>query len=36
LNGLIVRRGARMGVPTPVNQALVALVKLREAEFDRG
>lgn len=28
LNGFIVRRGAELGVPTPVNQALHALVKL--------
>ncbi len=31
LNGTVVRRGAELGVPTPVNQALVALVKLVEA-----
>ncbi|MGH9774832.1 MAG: ketopantoate reductase family protein [Candidatus Acidiferrales bacterium] len=30
LNGYIVRRGREMGVPTPVNQALWALVKLLE------
>jgi 2-dehydropantoate 2-reductase len=36
LNGYIVRRGAELGVPTPVNQALVALVKLREAQFARA
>jgi 2-dehydropantoate 2-reductase len=30
LNGFVVRRGAELGVPTPVNQALVALIKLRE------
>lgn len=28
LNGFVVRRGAELGVPTPVNQALYALVKL--------
>lgn len=28
LNGFVVRRGAELGVPTPVNQALHALVKL--------
>jgi 2-dehydropantoate 2-reductase len=33
LNGFVVRRGDELGVPTPVNQALVALVKLREAQF---
>jgi 2-dehydropantoate 2-reductase len=33
LNGFVVRRGASLGVPTPVNQSLVALVKLREAQF---
>ena len=33
LNGFVVRRGAELGVPTPVNQALVALVKLREAQL---
>lgn len=31
LNGFVVGRGASLGVPTPVNQSLVALVKLREA-----
>ena len=30
-NGFIVRRGAELGVATPVNQALYALVKLAEA-----
>jgi 2-dehydropantoate 2-reductase len=30
LNGYIARRGAQLGVPTPVNQALFALVKLFE------
>jgi 2-dehydropantoate 2-reductase len=30
LNGYIARRGAELGVPTPVNQALFALVKLVE------
>jgi len=30
LNGFVVHRGAELGVPTPANQALVALVKLRE------
>jgi 2-dehydropantoate 2-reductase len=32
LNGLIVRRGEALGVPTPVNNALWALVKLLEAK----
>ncbi|WP_259374360.1 ketopantoate reductase family protein [Calidifontimicrobium sp. SYSU G02091] len=31
LNGFVVRRGAALGVATPVNQALHALVKLVEA-----
>lgn len=31
LNGYIARRGAELGVATPVNQALYALVKLGEA-----
>ena len=31
LNGTVARRGAALGVPTPVNQALLALVKLVEA-----
>ena len=35
LNGFVVRRGASRGVPAPVNQSLVALVKLREARFER-
>jgi len=32
LNGFVVRRGAELGVSTPVNQSLLALVKLREAQ----
>jgi 2-dehydropantoate 2-reductase len=35
LNGFVVRRGAELGVPTPANQALVALIKLRESQFER-
>jgi 2-dehydropantoate 2-reductase len=34
LNGFVVRRGADLRVPTPVNQSLLALVKLREAALD--
>ena len=30
LNGYITRRGAALGVPTPVNHTLYALVKLLE------
>ena len=30
LNGLVVRRGAALGIPTPVNRTLWALVKLME------
>jgi 2-dehydropantoate 2-reductase len=30
LNGYVARRGAELGVPTPVNQTLYALVKLSE------
>src|SRR5262249_19970313 len=30
LNGYVARRGAELGVPTPVNQTLHALVKLLE------
>jgi 2-dehydropantoate 2-reductase len=36
LNGFIVRRGLELGVPTPVNQALHALVKLVEASYTAG
>ena len=36
LNGYIARRGAELGVPTPVNQALYTLVKLAEAGFGAG
>ena len=32
LNGFIARRGAELGIATPLNQALHALVKLAEAE----
>jgi 2-dehydropantoate 2-reductase len=30
INGSIVREGKRLGVPTPVNEVMVALVKLQE------
>jgi 2-dehydropantoate 2-reductase len=33
LNGYVVRRGATLGVPTPVNHTLTALLKLIEAKF---
>jgi 2-dehydropantoate 2-reductase len=36
LNGFVVRRGSELGVPTPVNQSVLALVKLREAQFDHA
>jgi 2-dehydropantoate 2-reductase len=32
LNGYVARRGAELGVPTPVNQALYTLVKLAESQ----
>ena len=31
LNGFVARRGRELGIPTPANQALHALVKLVEA-----
>ncbi|MGC8836842.1 MAG: ketopantoate reductase family protein [Anaerolineae bacterium] len=34
INGAIVREGARLGVPTPVNEVLVSLVKAIEASYD--
>jgi 2-dehydropantoate 2-reductase len=34
LNGFVVRRGLELAVPTPVNQALVSLVRLREAQYE--
>lgn len=36
LNGYIARRGAELGVPTPVNHALYALVKLAEDAMQRS
>src|SRR5580698_4311505 len=36
LNGFLVRRGAETGVPTPVNQTLYSLVKLRERASSVG
>jgi len=33
LNGFVVRRGVELAVPTPVNQTLVSLVRLREAQY---
>ena len=36
LNGFVARRGRELGVPTPVNQALHALVKLVEAGHRRA
>jgi 2-dehydropantoate 2-reductase len=34
INGAVVRAGARVGVPTPYNQALLSLVKAREQVRD--
>jgi 2-dehydropantoate 2-reductase len=36
LNGFVVRRGAALGVATPTNQALHALVRLIESERRSG
>ena len=36
LNGFIARRGAALGVATPVNRALHALVKLAESDPARA
>ncbi len=36
LNGYIARRGAELGVPTPVNHTLYALVKLLEENLEGG
>ena len=36
LNGFVARRGRELGVPTPVNQALWALVKLVESGWARA
>jgi 2-dehydropantoate 2-reductase len=33
LNGLIVRRGEALGVPTPANRTVLALVKLLESKL---
>ena len=33
LNGFIVRRGKELGIPTPINQTLFALVKLVESKY---
>ena len=35
LNGFVARRGAELGVPTPANRALLAMVKLVEARANR-
>jgi 2-dehydropantoate 2-reductase len=35
LNGFVVRRGREVGVPTPANLALYALIKLVESRHDR-
>lgn len=34
INGAIVREGTRLGIPTPVNQALVWLIKAIEASYE--
>jgi 2-dehydropantoate 2-reductase len=36
LNGFVARRGRELGVATPINQTLYALVKLVEAGYERG
>jgi 2-dehydropantoate 2-reductase len=35
LNGIVVRKGEALGIPTPVNRVLLALVKLLEATKNR-
>jgi 2-dehydropantoate 2-reductase len=36
INGAVVREGARLGVPTPYNQALLSLVRAREQVLRRA
>jgi 2-dehydropantoate 2-reductase len=36
LNGFVARRGEKLGVPTPVNRTLHALIKLLEETFPQG
>jgi 2-dehydropantoate 2-reductase len=36
INGAVVREGARLGIPTPYNQALLSLVNAREQVAGRG
>ena len=36
INGAIPREGRNVGVATPVNDTLVALVKAKESEFGKG
>lgn len=36
LNGYVVRKGAELGIPTPVNRALLAIVKLLESTYAAG
>jgi 2-dehydropantoate 2-reductase len=33
LNGYVVRKGRELGIPTPVNRALLAIVKLQESTY---
>ncbi len=35
INGSIPRLGAELGVPTPVNDTVVALIKARESTFSK-
>jgi len=35
INGVIVRQGRSYGIPTPINQALVNLVKTMEASYEK-
>ncbi|MBW2051690.1 MAG: hypothetical protein JRI85_05545 [Deltaproteobacteria bacterium] len=36
INGAIVSHGQRLGMPTPINETLAALVKTIEASYDAG
>ncbi|HEY2188822.1 MAG TPA: ketopantoate reductase C-terminal domain-containing protein, partial [Caldimonas sp.] len=36
LNGFVARRGRELGIPTPANQTLYALVKLVESRRHKG
>ena len=36
INGAVVREGKKVGVPTPVNEVIVNIVKVKERKYNKN